>query len=854
MPAVSTSQIAHRSVPLAPPPAPLRLTARPALVAAIALSIGIVGGTVVPAAAWWAVAGAALAVWLGYALTSRNRLVTLRPLGASAAALAVLVAVGGARHAAGDRLPANHIAHAARQSSALDSADVSVSTVLWGTVDTPPTAARSGVRFVLRADSAQHDVTTRTVSGLVQVTLAIPRPAPWDDAPPPLPVYPTLRLGDRVAVAGDLRVPRTRRNPADFDYRQFLAHRGVHATLRAEGTRAVAFLSPAASPSARLAGGLRQRVERGLAANVPTPEARAVLSALLIADRSQIDPDTRDAFAEAGLIHLLAVSGLHVLLVGFLLHGLLGPLLGRLGVPRRAAEWSRSLVTLALLLGYVLVTGAAVPVTRAFVMASVALLGRAMEKPVDTLNTLGVAAIALLMMRPAALFEVGFQLSFSAVAALATLTPLGLLAIRRIVPERILSRRGVKWSVEMTLASAAATLGTAPVLLVHFGRVPLAGLALNLLAIPLTAATLGLGLLTVALAWLPAVSLRLGALADVTARLLLRTSEIGAQRVGGLAIERYIESPLVVGAIALALAAMALWLRPRLRWRLSTAALGCVVLAGWSGVLTRSGTPHLDVVFLDVGQGDATVLRFPDGGTMLIDAGVRSPSWDNGRTVLDHLARAGIRQLDVVIATHADADHTGGLPTVLRGVEVGRLVHPGESREDGPWAETLALADSLGVAQQTVHAGDSLQVDPSVRIRVLAPGPEALASGDSNERSVALLVQYGETEWLLTGDAEVASEAEMAARYGPLLRADVVKVGHHGSRTSSTAPFVQAASAEGETEWAVVSVARRNRYGLPNEEPLARWQRAGAAVLSTAESGAVWLRSDGREVWPVRWR
>ncbi|MEM6328505.1 MAG: DNA internalization-related competence protein ComEC/Rec2, partial [Bacteroidota bacterium] len=704
------------------------------------------------------------------------------------------------------------------------------------------------------ADSALHGTTGQRVSGLVQVTLAVPRAAPWDDAPPPIPVYPTLRLGDRVAVAGPLLPARTRHNPADFDYHQFLAHRGIHATLRAEGPTAVAFLAPAPRPTERLAGALRLRVERALGAHVPSSEARGVLAALLIADRSGIDPETRETFVIAGLVHLLAVSGLHVLLVGFVLYGVLGPLLGRLGVPRRAAEWGRSGFTLGLLFLYVLVTGGAVPVVRAFVMASIALVGRALQKPVDTLNALGVAALVLLLRQPTALFEVGFQLSFSAVAALATLTPLGMLALRRVVPERVLSRGGVKGTAEMTLASFAATLGTAPVLLVHFGRVPLAGLVLNLAAIPLTAASLGTGLLTVLLAPLPAVADRLGALADVWARLLLCTSEAGAAGIGGLAVERFVSDPLLILALTAALGATALWLRPRARWRLASASFGCLVLAGWIGIASGHSRPHVDAVFLDVGQGDATVLQLPNGRSVLVDAGVRTPAWDNGQTVLNHLERFGIRRLDAVVATHADADHAGGLATVLGGVDVARLVHSGETRVNGPWAEALHVADSLEVAQRVVAAGDTLALDPSVRIRVLAPGPEAIATGDSNERSVALLVEFGTTTFLLTGDAEAVSEAEMVARYGPLLAADVATVGHHGSRTSSTPPLVQAASRDSTTRWAVVSVARRNRHGLPNEEPLARWTASGAQVLSTADHGAVWLRSDGREVRRMTWR
>lgn len=803
---------------------------------------------------WLVLAGLCVLASVGYGAITRSRLVTLAPLMATLAGLTAFAALGGARMAAWHNLPPDHLAHAAQRASALDSAEADVAVVLWGRVDTPPTASRSGVRFVLRADSALYHTAGQHVQGLVQVTLVSPRAAPWDDAPPPVPVYPALRLGDRIAVAGPLLPAREQRNPADFDYRKFLALRGIHATLRAEGPSAVAFLAPAPRPTERLAGALRQRVERALGAYVPSPEARGVLAALLIADRSGIDPETRDTFVTAGLVHLLAVSGLHVLLVGFVLYGLLGPLLGRLGVQRRAAEWGRSLFTLALLATYVLVTGGAVPVVRAFVMATVALMGRAMEKPVDTLNTLGVAAIVLLLARPTALFEVGFQLSFSAVAALATLTPLGMLAFRRFVPERILSQGTVKWTVEMTVASAAATLGTAPVLLVHFGRIPLAGLVLNLAAIPLTAASLGAGLVTVLLAPLPALASPLGALADVFARLLLVTSEVGAAGIGWIAVERFVTNPLAIVATVLLLSALALWLRPRARWRLASASLGCVALAGWLGVSRGDERPHLDAVFLDVGQGDATLLRFPNGTTLLIDAGVRTPSWDNGRTVLDHLARYGIHRLDVVIATHADADHTGGLATVLDGTDVGRLVHGGDTRADGPWSDALGVADSLGVPLRQVAAGDTIVLDPSVRIRVLAPGPEAIASGDSNERSVSILVQYGKTAFLLTGDAEVTSEAEMVSRYGDLLMADVAKVGHHGSRTSSTPAFVEAASRDSATQWAVVSVAQRNRYGLPNDEPLLRWHTSGATLVSTSRSGAIWLRSDGHVVRRIDWQ
>ena len=748
--------------------------------------------------------------------------------------------------AAWTALPPDHIAHAAQAAEATAALEGDPNVILWGVLDDEPVARASGVGFVLRADSAMRGDRAQRVSGLVQVTLAMPRKSPWSDETPPMPVYPALHTGDRIAVAGPLGVARGRSNPADFDYRLYLARRGIHATLRADGAEAVAFLAPSGAVPTRFANALRQRVERALGAHVASEDARAVLAALLVADRSRIGADTREQFVQAGLVHLLAVSGLHVLLVGFVLYGVLGPLLGRLGVPRRGAEWSRSAFTFLLLAAYVLVTGGAVPVVRAFVMATVVLAGRAMEKPFDTLNTLGVAALVLLMGRPAALFEVGFQLSFGAVAALATLTPLGLLALRRAIPERTLARGPVRWSAEMTLASGAATIGTAPALLVHFGRVPLAGLVLNLAAIPLTAASLGAGLLTTLLAPLapPAADI-FGAFANVSALLLLKTSEVGASGLGWLSVDRFVSDGLLIAAMGAALGALAMWLRPRARWRLALLSVALVVLAGWRGLARGDGDARLDIVFLDVGQGDATLLAFPGGQHVLIDAGPATPTWDNGeRTVLPHLKRYGVKRLDLVVATHPDADHTGGLPAVLRGVEVGRLVHNGDARGDGPWAETLRLADSLGLAQQAVGCWRYAlrrARGPRPRPRAGAPGPR-LWRRQRGLRRAAGAVRPDR------GPPHGRRRGRLGGRDAGALRpAPPRRRGEGGP--PRLAHVVHAAVRAGRQRRARDRVGRRLRRA---EEPLRAARRGASGAVGRQRRGAPLHRRRGRGLAPYR--
>lgn len=841
---------------LKPPPPPLRLSSRPLVGVALALAAGIVAAQWIASVwVWAALIGGALASVAAHMLWTRRALVTLRRAVLAGAVGLVAMGVGGLRMAAWHTQPPDSIAHIARDASAMEDAPP---VTVWARIAEIPTTSEWSHRFAAVVDSVANGEIGGTVSGRIQVSLAR---TSYGDTPP---LYPALRLGDRVEITGVLSPLPTRRNPADFDYGAFLSHRGIDATLYIRDGEAVTFLSPTRQFDDRLALAVQDRVRRAVARYVLHSESQAVLLALLLADRSQLDDATTDTFRETGLMHLLAVSGLHVFLVGLAVFFVLGPVLMRTGMPRQRVMWIRAVISLGLLAIYVLVTGGSVSVVRAFVMAAILIVGAALQRRRDTLNALGAAAIVLLVMRPTALFEVGFQLSFSAVAALVALTP----HLTQAVPARWRSGSIGKWVTSSSVASVAATLGTAPVLLVHFGRVALAGLLLNLPAIPLTGVTLGAGIGTVIGSPIPWLGETFGALASLSAWTLVQISTRGATFLGSAALVGFLNDGWITAALAVLLFAGALWRRPVARLRLGLAALALVAFSVLTSAIRGDHAPRLDIVFLDVGQGDATLIGLPNGRHVLIDAGVQTPYRDEGqRTVVPHLERYGIRQLDAVVLTHADADHMGGVPSVLRSVAVDRLIHNGQTKDNAIWTDLETTADSLGIVQQTVTAGDVLDLDPSVRIRVLGPSGTPQPGDDANDASIVLLVEYGHTRWLLTGDAEATAEADLVARYGALLRADVVKVGHHGSRTSSTPELVAAVRGRGASpirlasdapvhspDYAVVSVAKRNRYGLPNAEPLMRWQDAGAEVLQTANEGAIWLRSDGDTIERVGWR
>ncbi|MBZ9713142.1 DNA internalization-related competence protein ComEC/Rec2 [Deinococcus multiflagellatus] len=612
----------------------------------------------------------------------------------------------------------------------------------------------------------------------------------------------------QLEVAGRLVAPQGRRTPGGFDQAGWLRSQGG-LFVPTPGAVLVGARVKTHQPE----GGLRGWFRQGLSAGLSERQA-ALMQAVELGDRSDISQEdfapgyaVRDAFARAGLAHLMALSGQNVALIT----GVLVWLLIRAGA---APAWRYGLPA-ALLLPYLLLLVQPSPsITRAVIMGAAVLLALALGRGrPDPLGLIALAALACLLLFPLWLLDVGFQLSFLAVLAL-TQTP------------RVAERLPARWPHALRLAISAtvlAELGTLPVVAGSFGQLPLVGLPANLVAGVIMAALVPLGFVAGLLGPLAApLNVACGLLASAllaVAEAFGRAPVLTWGAIGAAGVVAY----------ATALGAGWLWLLGRVRAR---AALGTLLAGLLLTALPGWLRPAREVVFLDVGQGDSTLIRLP-GLTMLIDAGgsVGSNYDVGGRTVVPALRALGVRKLDVLVATHADTDHIEGVPAVLRALPVGELWVGHRKRGDPVLDAVLAEAQAQGVPVREVRRGDRVQASGATLTVLWPPGNHW--QEEDNENSVALTLESRGWRAAFLGD--LAQPGEAQAGPGNL---DLLKAAHHGSRHSSgEALLAQATPAD-----TVISVGR-NTYGHPHPDVLARLAQVGSRVWRTDQVGTI--------RWPV---
>jgi len=632
-----------------------------------------------------------------------------------------------------------------------------------------------------------------------------------------------ISIGGTAALKGRLALAEEAENPGQFDMRAYLKREGADCLLFS--AELVSF-KKAEGPAALWYGilellGNAREAAASKAAELFSEEAAGTLAAMITGERRYLSDEDKALFKMGGISHVLAISGLHVSLLG----GALLKILQKLRMPEHAAGRTAFL----LLLSYAVATGASVSTLRAALMFGLTLLGKRIGRTYDTLSALSLCALILVAADPLTVLDSGFQLSFTAVLAMA-----------------LTRERGGAY------AAAAVYLATLPIAVCSYHEVPTYGVIANLFLLPLMPLLLGsgiLGLMSYCLLSpfnIPAAKAVLAFPADASVHIFMKA----LKGVSALPMALMSAAHPSWLRLALYLAAFSafLWLGHRLKdsWKKYAVTLCAPMIAGIFLIVVPG---ELKAAFLSVGQGECIVLT-RGSSAVIVDCGSSSADSVGKYRLLPYLEYMGIRRIEAVVATHGDLDHVNGLTELFeakaeRTISIGidRLVIPKVEEPKEELREVAALAVKAGIRVSETAAGDAFSW-LGAEFSVLAPFGNESPAADGNEASVVLLVSFGSFDCLLTGDLEGEAE-EGAAR---LLAAgdfdiELLKAAHHGSKNSSSAAFLAAAG----PECAVISCGKDNRYGHPHAETLQRLAEIGAVVFRTDTGGCIEVsaRQDG---------
>lgn len=801
-----------------------------------ALIAGILAAPILPAVPLPISMGASLLFLLG-ALYWRKH-----PLG-MLLCLLVPFAIWGATFAQKRATPArDDVSHLAGQPSSW----------LAGTVTAEPEKQSSGnLRYPVHVSLGEEG---RHLSGTLLVTQTP------DAGPAP-------RFGDTVAVRGQVKLPPTATNPGGFDYKEFLCRKSIFATLIAKHTGDVKLGKRA---TGNLLAAIAAQTHRSLLAAIarsPLPQDdKSLVAGVLLSERDGIAYENRLAFERTGAVHILSVSGLHLAVFATVLSYALRHL-----PTNRKLRNTANLVAILLLWIFALASGLSSATVRSAVMLTVVLLAPVLRRDADPLHALVVAAFVILFCDPLAIYDVGFQLSLACVGGiLAWMNPLQLwlFPLEYQMPLPVRFGRGV---IFLLMTGFVAQVAALPLTAYHFSLVSLIAPVAGILLVPISELLLVSGMAVAglsalipipAMAWMPIHWL---------CQFLLQTTQVfAAPDFAAVALPPPPAGSVIafyVAFVVLSLTFRHLATRrtffPETPPRRSTVQLAAFPLAALFALpllvvlppilAAKLQSNQLRVTFLDVGQGDSTVIETPDGAVAVIDGGgypgtdERYTGDPGSRIVVPFLRRRGINRIDVLVPTHPDEDHVQGLIAVTRAFPIRRVLDGGvpDGGNDAS-ARLRQLLQRKIIPVTKARRGQTIPLGTSgVMLDVLHPAETLLTNTRSftNGNSIILRLRYRNATMLFTADAEEAAEANLL-QSGMPLQADVLKVGHHGSRSSSGQSFLATVS----PSVAIISCGRENSFGHPAGDVLAKLKVVGATTYRTDRQGAIVVTTDGKRI------
>jgi len=651
-------------------------------------------------------------------------------------------------------------------------------------------------------------------------------------------LYRAINSGNKIFLTGTYQKGRERRNPGEFDYNKYLNSKGITGIFVSYETDSISIIDNAKNYFASSLFVLRKLIDE-IIVDLHNEETTDLLRGLILADRSGIDVETKNAFVNSGVIHILAVSGLnvgYVILIFIIVFG-------------RFNIYTRSILTIIGLVIFMLITGTTPPVVRATIMGIIIILTFLSNRSTNIFNSISIAAIIILLYSPNQIYDPGFQLSFGAVLSTAIIYPY----IKSWVEKLNLKWKWLEKIILFMGVSFSAQIGTIPFTLVYFAKLSIVSIVANLFVIPIS------GIIT-AVAF---ISIFLGAISYSIASSFAYANNLltfimmefirytGTLDFSFLWIRNYSMYDSIIFYFVLGFFLFAIHQIQHLSIKIVVVVISFAMILFYSSLddekILKDG--KLNVMMIDVGQGDSFLIKFPNGKTALIDAGEANPYFDNGEKViiplLDYL---GISKIDFGFISHLDLDHYGGFVSLIYNNRIKEIYRP--LPDSGSKSLRLEKFLKVNKINPSTYSKTSINVGNTKIYFLNDPYDFAYKTFSSNDKSGVLKIVYGKTSFLFVGDCEHPAEYYLATRFGKVLDSDVLKVGHHGSQTGSSKGFLNLVS----PEISLVSVGIKNKFNHPAESVLNSLREIDSKIYRTDFLGAVLLQSDGESIEKINWK
>ncbi len=628
----------------------------------------------------------------------------------------------------------------------------------------------------------------------------------------------TFTYGNQISFLAEFEKPSKQRNEGGFNYQQYLKTKQIYGIVTTKAGNITLQKENNTNYIFKLANTISRKIQQKTNELLEKEEA-SLLTGILIGDKENLEDEIQEAFRKSNLSHILAVSGAHVSYVMLGIHYIMT--IGKIGKKKS------KIATIFLLLFFILLTGQTSSVTRACFMTIYIIIAQLLHKRVSTISSISISMLILMILNPYCILEVGFQLSYGGT--------LGIVLLYEPLKQYI--SRKVKICGEMLLITISANLILMPIILYHYNTLSLTFLISNLLAAPIMGIIVILGFLTIIISFiLPFVAeilaIPLQLLLKIFLKIAILTSNIPFSQIKVVTPKIY-WILFYYSIIAIFIFQQNRKNKRKRRWekkilkqakeitrKKKIAILLIIILCFF---IFKQIPQNFKINFIDVGQGDSTLVTTPNGKTLLIDGGGSkdTESFDVGKnTLIPYLLDKGISKLNYVLISHFDSDHVGGILTLLQEMKVEKVIISKQGEISQNYEDFYKIVKERKIKVIVVKQGDKLNIDKNVTLKILWPKEEKIKDNILNNNSIVAKLTYYSFSMLLTGDIEQIAEEKIIEEYKNTeqLKSSILKVAHHGSKSSSIQKFLE----QVRPKIALIGVGEKNTFGHPNDMVIQR--------------------------------